>query len=92
MGLKSKKVVADAMVLYVYTVLPVWGGSSICSRVYVGTSGGLAMEKFLSGLCNIAADLSICVGLATTRAVQNATRIMSRMSCESKAKHPDTRR
>lgn len=80
------------MVLYVYAVLIVWGSGSIYIRVYVGTSGGLAVEEFLSSLCDTAAGVSICVGLATTRAVQNATRIISRMSCESKAKHPDTRR
>jgi hypothetical protein len=90
--LKSKKVVADAMVRYVCAVLLFWGSGSIYSRVYVGTSGSLAVEKFLSSLCDIVEGLSICVGLATTRAVQNATRIISRMSCESKAKHPDTRR
>ena len=90
LGLKSKKVVAEAIVLYVYTVLLTCGSGGMCGRVYGGIGVGLVVEKFLGSLCE--AGLSICVGLATTRAVQNATRIISRMSCESKAKDPDTRR
>jgi hypothetical protein len=85
LGLKSKKVVADAMVVYAYAAFRGDGGIRVCARVSFDVCVvwvKIEVEQLL--VRNVAAGLRVVVVfLATRAAVQNAPRIMSRMSCEA---------